>query len=192
MNKEDWALVSKGDKSAYARLYVFYYSKLYNYGRKFTQDLPLLEDTLQEALLSIWTSRARLPGLETPHTYLLNTFRYILFRKIRQAVKRRDLRDAGQAEPEFGVEQLLISRDLEASLRQRLESALRGLTGRQREAIYLRFYEGLSYEEVAVLMGISVKATYKMMARALLHLKENMSVTAWMLLLAKFFLTDVG
>jgi RNA polymerase sigma factor (sigma-70 family) len=81
---------------------------------------------------------------------------------------------------------------LEASLRQRLELALRGLTGRQREAIYLRFYEGLSYQEVADLLGISVKATYKMMARALLHLKENMSVTAWMLLLAKLFLADVG
>ena len=50
MNKEDWALVSKGDKSAYARLYVFYYSKLYNYGRKFTQDLPLLVAELEDLI----------------------------------------------------------------------------------------------------------------------------------------------
>ena len=55
-----------------------------------------------------------------------------------------------------------------------LEAALKLLTSRQLEAIFLRFYEGFTYEEVAEMLDITVKATYKIVARALAQLKENM------------------
>jgi len=178
-----WTLISSGDQDAYARLYVYYYKRLYNYGRKFTDDPVALEDTLQEALLTVWTGRERLPQVDKPHTYLISTFRYILFKKLRrdQRVVRLTAVEAG--EPEFGIDQLLIRRDIESALRQRLEQALKTLTSRQREAIFLRFYEGLSYEEVAAIMGISVKATYKIMSRSLLQLKETLSLPILTILL---------
>jgi RNA polymerase sigma factor (sigma-70 family) len=185
LENEIWAQIGNGNRDAYAQLYVFYYKRLYNYGRKFTSDTALLEDALQEALMSVWTGRSRLKTLRTPHTYLFNSFRFILFRKIRQAKKRSSYTDAHEGEPEFGVEHVLVLQDTETAVRQRLEQGLRGLTGRQREAIFLRFYEGLSYEEVAEVLGISVKATYKIMARALLQLKETLSLSVlgvWVLL----------
>jgi RNA polymerase sigma factor (sigma-70 family) len=181
-----WTLVSSGDQDAYARLYVFYYKRLYNYGRKFTDDLIALEDALQEALLAIWTGRQRLPQVDKPHSYLLTTFRYILFKKLRRdhkVVRLSSVEAAETGEPEFGIDQLLIRRDIESALRHRLQQALQTLTSRQREAIFLRFYEGLSYEEVAAIMGISVKATYKLMSRSLLQLKETLSLPVLTILL---------
>jgi len=181
-----WTLVSSGDQHAYARLYVFYYKRLYNYGRKFTDDLIALEDALQEALLAIWTGRQRLPQVDKPHTYLLSTFRYILFKKLRRdhkVVRLSSVEAAETGDPEFGIDQLLIRRDIESALRHRLQQALQTLTSRQREAIFLRFYEGLSYEEVAAIMGISVKATYKLMSRSLLQLKETLSLPVLTILL---------
>jgi len=181
-----WTLVGSGDQDAYGRLYVFYYKRLYNYGRKFTDDPVALEDALQEALLAVWTGRERLPQIDKPHTYLISTFRYILFKKLRRDQKVVRLTavatdDAG--EPEFGIDQLLIRRDTESALRDRLQQALQTLTSRQREAIFLRFYEGLSYEEVAAILGISVKATYKLMSRSLLQLKETLSLPVLTILL---------
>jgi DNA-binding CsgD family transcriptional regulator len=41
----------------------------------------------------------------------------------------------------------------------------------------------LSYEEIAGIMGISVKASYKLMARSLLQLKNTLSVPVYLLLL---------
>ena len=183
MEKDIWNLISRGDQDAYARLYVFYYKRLYNYGRKFTGDIIVLEDALQDALLAVWTGKERLRQVETPHTYLLSTFRYILFKKLRRDHKVRSLMTIEAAEPDFGIEHLLIRRDIESGVRQRLEQALQMLTSRQREAIFLRFYEGLSYEEVAEIMGISVKATYKIMSRALLQLKETLSLPVLTILL---------
>lgn len=183
LEKQVWEQIGGGDQDAYARLYVFYYKQLYNYGRKFTSDVALLEDTLQEALLAVWTGRDRLHRVEKPHTYLLSSFRYSLFNKLRQSQRVRYLAETDAGEPDFGVDHLLIRQDIESGVRQRLEQALQTLTARQREAIFLRFYEGLSYEEVAEVMGISVKATYKLMSRALLQLKETLSLPILTLLL---------
>lgn len=183
MEKQVWEQISGGDQDAYARLYVFYYKQLYNYGRKFTSDVALLEDTLQEALLAVWTGRDRLHRVEKPHTYLLSSFRYILFNKLRRSQRVRHLTETDSGEPDFGMEQLLIRQDIESGVRQRLEQALQTLTARQREAIFLRFYEGLSYEEVAEVMGISVKAAYKLMSRALLQLKGTLSLPILTILL---------
>jgi len=60
LEKEVWTRVGSGDQDAYGQLYVFYYRRLYNYGRKMTADIALLEDALQETLVSVWTGRERL------------------------------------------------------------------------------------------------------------------------------------
>jgi RNA polymerase sigma factor (sigma-70 family) len=183
LEKETWVHISEGDKTAYGECYTYYYKRLFNYGRKFTADIPLLEDALQESLLSLWTGRERLSTIESPHSYLFASFRYILFRKIKEAGRARPFLGSEEAEPEFGIEHLIIDREEQESLRLQLEQAIKALTPRQREAIFLRFFEGLSYEEVAGVLGISVKATYKIMARALDSLKTGLSLSMLILLL---------
>ena len=177
MENQVWALIGGGDQEAYGRLYIFYHRVLYNYGRKFTDDAALLEDALQEALLSVWTGRGRLSRVDNPHTYLLTSFRYILFKKLKQSRNTRSLDGVDEGDPDFGVEHFLILKDSETATREQLRRAIEQLTGRQREAIFLRFYEGLSYEEIAGIMGISVKATYKVMARALEQLRSTLSLS---------------
>ena len=39
--------------------------------------------------------------------------------------------------------------------------------------IYLRYYEGLNFEEIARNMNLSVKACYKLMGRAITILREK-------------------
>ncbi len=172
-----------GDETAYERLYIFYYKKLLNYGRKFTHDLALLEDAVQEALILTWERRRQLEKVRLPQTYLFSIFRNTLFKSLHRIGKHRLSPPSAHAEPEFGIEHILVSLELEQETKQRLQKAIQNLTNRQREAIFLRFYEGLSYEEVAAVLGISTKATYKIMSRALVQLKETLSLPLFTLLL---------
>jgi RNA polymerase sigma factor (sigma-70 family) len=75
-------------------------------------------------------------------------------------------------DPEFSVESMMIEREMDQQLKIRIIQAIENLTPRQREVIFLRFYEGMSYENVATVLDITTKATYKIVARALVHLKE--------------------
>ncbi len=77
---------------------------------------------------------------------------------------------------EFSSEHVIVSNELNEELQIKLRKAIKTLTGRQLEAIFLMYYEDLSYKEVASILNISVKATYKIMARSLLALKEKFMI----------------
>ena len=52
------------------------------------------------------------------------------------------------------------------------KSVIKKLTPRQREAIFFKFYENMSYEEISNILGITTKATYKLIARAITELRS--------------------
>jgi RNA polymerase sigma factor (sigma-70 family) len=182
MDRQLWQNIIEGDRLAYEKLYVDCFKRFYNYGKKFTGDIVLIEDSIQEVFLDIWSHKQKALNIESPDSYLFSSFRYILFKKIKLANNSIAVTEAN-AEPEFSVEQVIISREENKETEKKLSEALRSLTSRQREAIFLRFYEGLSYEEIAVVLNITVKASYKIMARSLLNLKEKLSFPFTALLL---------
>jgi RNA polymerase sigma factor (sigma-70 family) len=174
LNKDIWLAITSGDKSAYSEAYVYYYYKLFNYGRKFVTDETLIEDAIQEVMLMLWDKRQNLAGINSPSSYIFYSFRYIVFKKINQLEKSRSQLEI--PEPEFSIDQLMVNKEADHQIKVQLTEALNQLTSRQREAIFLRFYEGLGYEEVASVMNISVKAAYKIIARSLLHLKDKIYI----------------
>ena len=180
----NWHQIKDGNKEAYSQMYIFYYKKLYNYGRKFTADEALIEDTTQEVLLDAWKNRERFENIRSPHTYLFTAFRYGLFRNLKKQARQLGNVADDMPEPAFGAEHMLILREQDAAIRQRLEEAIAKLTPRQREAIFLRFYEGLPYEDVAEVLDVTIKASYKIVARAILSLKEYLNIWGPAVLLA--------
>lgn len=160
--------IMNGDIDAYSGLYKEYYRRFYNYGRKFTTNTHLIEDSIQEVFLDLWNRRDKLSHVDAPNFYLYSSFRYMLLKKIRQHDKIV-LND----DHAFSAEHVIIPSELNEELQVKLQKAIKTLTGRQLEAIFLMYYEDLSYKEVASILNISVKATYKIMARSLLALKEK-------------------
>jgi RNA polymerase sigma factor (sigma-70 family) len=175
MDTQIWNDIAKGDMQAYETLYVAYFKKLYVYGRKFTTDVATIEDSIQEVFLDVWKKRERAASRQLPDSYFFASFRYILLKKAKQ--RARFYYTDHLPDMPFAPEQFTLSGEKDAALQQKLQEALRTLTPRQREAIFLRFYAGLSYEEVAAVLRISVKAAYKIMARSLAALKDALSLS---------------
>jgi RNA polymerase sigma factor (sigma-70 family) len=80
------------------------------------------------------------------------------------------------------IEQVLIDKEQLYEVHINLNKAVKKLTERQKEAIFFLFYENLSYEEVAHILTISTKATYKLVARALGDLRSIYKQTTVFLL----------
>jgi RNA polymerase sigma factor (sigma-70 family) len=181
-----WLNIESGDKEAYSEAYVFYYKRLFNYGKKITEDIAMIEDAIDEVFIMIWLKRADIRTINSPHAYIFSSFRNNLQRKIKLLKKTIFPITEHNSEIEFSIDSIIIQKETDIALKAQLQEAIGQLTSRQREAIFLRFYEGLSYPEIAVIMKISVKATYKVMSRALNELKEILSIpTALLLLLLK-------
>lgn len=164
-----------GSREAYSKAYVELYNRFYNYGSLLTGDVALVEDSIQEVLLVLWTDRENLSSITNPDGYYYILFRRAIFKRLKSIANLVAV-DQGEWEPEFAADALLIKKEAGQELQVKMQAAIDSLTPRQREAIFLRFYEGLSYEDVAAALGISVKGTYKIVARALLSLKDKVSI----------------
>ena len=189
MEKVWWENIISGDKENYSIAYRFYYKKLFNYGKKFTEDGPMIEDSINEVFFTIWKTRDNLHKVYSPQSYIFTSFRNNIFKKIKSAKLITGDEDHREADVQFAIDTIIIQRETEESVKNEISRAIQELTPRQREAIFLRFYEGLSYSEIADVINISVKATYKLMARALSEMKDILAklTVYWFALLLKLF-----
>lgn len=153
----------------YTQVYQVTFQSLYSYGMNICGNSELVKDSIQELFSELWKNQKTLIKVKSVKPYLFTSLR----RKIRREIGKRNKAVVEKSvEFELSHDMILINDQQEARKQQLLQSALKTLTTRQREAIYLRFYGKLSYDEVAQILKINTKATYKLVARALSTLKK--------------------
>ena len=169
-----WAAFVQGDELAYAQLYKCYFSELYNYGVKLCRQPDFVKDCIHDLFIDLWKQRKKPPRVTTIKPYLLKALRNIILKAQVRKSRWQAVSASYTFEIEPSAEAIMIDRQISQEQQQQLYEALNTLTQRQREAVFLKFYSQLSYEEVANVLGISTKATYKLMARAIALLREQM------------------
>ncbi|MNL66075.1 RNA polymerase sigma factor [compost metagenome] len=70
----------------------------------------------------------------------------------------------------------MINDEQQSELLLKLSRQLELLPSRQKEALYLRFNSELEYEEIAVIMNISLETCRTLVYRAVKQLRERMVV----------------
>nr|WP_295863395.1 sigma-70 family RNA polymerase sigma factor [uncultured Chitinophaga sp.] len=175
-DKELWSWYKSGEISGLEGLYNAYYMPLTNYGFKFTEDKSFIEESIQDLFLKLWRNRDSIVTPQVVKQYLLLSFRRILLRKLEYSPSRLEEAFSGEHIPfylELSYEHPLIRAERAAELKKKVDALMDTLTHRQREAIFLKYYEDLSYEEIAEILQINTGGTYKLVYRALERLREQ-------------------
>jgi RNA polymerase sigma factor (sigma-70 family) len=168
-----WDRFRAGQLPAFTELYNTYVQTLYNYGKRFTTDSDLIEDCIQDLFVELWHKKETLGDTDSPKYYLLKSLRNRLFRRFSQYQKfTSDGLEEYDFEVELSYELSLIDEQAAVQQRDQLQQALRQLTKRQREIIFLKFYENLSYEEIATVMSLEVKSAYNLVSKAVEAIKR--------------------
>ena len=159
-------------ESFYAEVYQQMFQSLFSYGMQICGNRELVKDCIQELFSELWKNKKTLTKIKTIKPYLLKCHK----RKIKRELgKGKRLFVEGSFEFEISHEVKLIQDQKIIRKQQLLNKSLKSLTERQREAIYLKFYGNLGYVEVAQVLNIKTKATYKLISRALSSLKVAMT-----------------
>lgn len=171
--KEDillWESFRKGDREAFATLFRNHYETLYRFGGKFTTDSQLLEDCIQELFIELWNATSRTQVVSV-RSYLLKSLKYKLLRVYRKKRNLIPLRDEEFAF-EWSHESFLIAEQESAEKRQKVRKAMEMLSHRQKEIIYLKYYQNLSYEEVGEVMNINYQVARNLLYQAMKSMKK--------------------
>jgi RNA polymerase sigma factor (sigma-70 family) len=73
---------------------------------------------------------------------------------------------------QFSAEELIIHREHRHLQAGALKQALNQLSGKRREIMYLKYYDGLRYEEIQQVMGISYQTARNYVYEGLETLRE--------------------
>ncbi|MEN7547986.1 RNA polymerase sigma factor [Rapidithrix thailandica] len=178
-DSEIWSEFKQGSEKAYRYLYDKHVDALYNYATHLTANHEAAEECIQDLFVELWCKRHNLGDIQHIRAYLLKSLRRKLFRQLSQDRKKlsQDPAIDGYAfEAVLSHEQQLIRHQTALEHKEKLQEAFNKLPDRQREALYLRFYNNLSCSEIAQTMDMNSQSVYNLIHRALKHLRKILLV----------------
>ena len=174
--KTVWDHFRNGSDEAYSFIYVKFFPVLYNYGRQFTDDVAVVKDAIQDLFVDIWNNRENLSGTDSIKFYLLAATRRRIVKS--EGMLKRYQRNANSEI--FGIvmpieAQIIASQDAKEQV-LKIREAVNNLTPKQREVIFLMFYENLSHRQIAEMLSVEIKTVYNLLSKAIHGLKEIIAV----------------
>ena len=171
-----WEAFRLGSAPALAALFEGYYFTLFSYGLKLTGDEELVKDCVQNLFKKLWHHRANIRPTPVVKTYLFKALRRHLGDETKLLRRHRHLLPAysDSFAVTYSHEELLISQQAGAEQSARLLAALNQLSKRQREALYLRFFDDFSYERIAEVMSLNTQSVRNLIFNALKALRKVM------------------
>jgi len=179
-----WQQSKAGDSVAFCRLADKLYRTLFNYATSFTSDKEYIKDAIQELLIHIWEKRQTI-NIQFVTIYFLKSLRNQLLQEFRR-----------NKHPFLGIDEIdeitdnqTIETEIEenetySESQRRVRLAINELPKRQKEAIFLKFYEGLENEQIADLMQVNRQSVANLLFKAITTLKSQIPfLSHWILII---------
>jgi RNA polymerase sigma-70 factor (ECF subfamily) len=161
----DAALVARartGDVEAFGRLVDRYYDDCTRFARRMLGNRDDAEDALQEAFVHAYRGLARYQERDAFRAWLYR----IVVNECRRLAARRWKSERREVSDDQAVERAPSREDRSVELRDQLQVLLARLDPPLREALLLKYGEGLEYVEMARVTGASVPALKMRVKRA--------------------------
>ncbi len=161
-----------GAPAAFDSIFRAHYAQLVAAAQWLLSSRAAAEDIAQDVMLELWRRRENIVLETSLRAYLVRAARNKALNHIRHE------RVVRSASPEYEgptsaphADRALAEEELDAAVRQ----AVRELPERCREAFQLSRVQGLSYAEIAQVLGVSVKTVEAHMGKALRLLRERLA-----------------
>jgi RNA polymerase sigma-70 factor, ECF subfamily len=178
-DQELLAAAARGDQAAFSQLYQRYRNRVYGFAYRMLRTQEVAEDVTHEAFLLLIRQPERYQAMRgSLLTFLCAVARNHIFQHL-----RRQERYAQEPVETSGVCDDVIERRssdplsdlLERELAAMVEAALASLPVSQREALVLREYQELSYEEIAEVIGADTNVVKARLYRARQALSKRLA-----------------
>lgn len=172
------ALYAQGNNEAFDALLLRHQSRVYNYIYQMVKDRNLADDIFQEtfvkAIMTIkngrYTENGKFPAWisRIAHNLIIDYYR----QEKSENLQSTDLEDVDILNRkdlcESTIEDVIISNQIRDDVKYLIEE----LPALQREVLKMRYYQNLSFKEIAELTGVSINTALGRMRYAIINLRR--------------------
>ena len=158
--------ISQGDEKAFSEMYDRYRPVLYRFVFNILKSADLTNDSCQEIFIKIWEDRTRLHEVMSFKYYLLTVGKNHSLNVLKKVIsEEKTLSDfiSNYSEVNNEVEEKMQSDEYQ----EFINSVLVTLTPQSRKIFQLCRQQGMSYDEAAIVMGVSRNMIKKHMIRSM-------------------------
>lgn len=168
-----WLQALEGDTHAFRHIHGELFGGLYDYALKLLQDSELADDAVQELFVKIWIKREVIGTLRKVKPYFFTALRRQILNQLRN-LQLRELRIGALPRPDidFSPEEIVVQNEEYLSLQTKIAALLNELPKRQKEVIYLHYFEEMDYAQIAEVMGIHYQSVLNLTQKALQKLRQ--------------------
>lgn len=183
-SNELWNQIRKGESKAYNELYELYADNMFSYGIKISGDKILVNEAIQDVFINLYNQRKNICTPDSIKVYLLMALRNNIFMLYNRYAKASgmwsedDFAEIGanyNFKLETDPESIMVKTESDHVTSKTIQDALNELPERQKEAIYLKYYNNLTGEEIAEVMHINHQTVRSTLMYGLKKLREKLS-----------------
>ncbi|MDR0391943.1 MAG: sigma-70 family RNA polymerase sigma factor [Planctomycetaceae bacterium] len=178
--------VQQDDAAAFEELMSRFEGRVFSLLRHAVNDRNIAEDLTQEVFLRVFRARKTYQPDAKFSTWLFTIANNVALNAIRSKIRKPEVQigvsrnDASKSDAVIFAEDAIVAssgtlpvRRLEKlEMRQMVQLAINSLGERQRMAILLHKFEGMSYIEISKIMDMTPQALKSLLCRARLNLRE--------------------
>jgi RNA polymerase sigma-70 factor (family 1) len=190
--KELLCKVASGDEHAFKQLFKSYWPQVYGTGLHLTRSPEQSKDLAQDIFLKLWDNRSKLQEVERIEAYLYTISRNHIIDYLRKKVFH--IANIDFLINYFQDDTILEQEHLEyEELENAIHIAITTLPGKVQDVFKLSRFEGLTHEQIAARLNISVVSSKTYIVRALRHIRSHiMSLSDGVVLLMILALSDLN
>lgn len=173
----NWKNLESGDTQSWRNIFLEHIDFLHDYGAKILDDEESVKDAIQDVFLSIYERRNNISQIENIRAYLCRAVRYKLLDKRRLSIQyKTEGTSSSDFELSVDFKSTMEENEYNETQAKQLDAMLHKLTSRQREFIFLKYYNGFSNEEIADITGINKQSVANMLHESLRKMRDSITM----------------
>lgn len=183
-NEQNWIdNIQQGDEEAFERLFKTFFYDLCRFAWRYVKSKAVAEELVQEVFADIWDNRKEWSPTRSLKLYLYQSVKHQALDYLKHEKVRDEYDPLWMDKRENPTINFQDSRRTQ-QLREAISKEIEALPSRSKMTYKLHRHDGLTYEEIAGVMDISVKTVESQMTRTLKRLRSRLSYLLSLLIAA--------
>ncbi len=167
-------LVSAGNEPAFEQFYKAYWPQVYGTGLHLTKSPEQAQDLSREIFIKVWNNRSALTDVKNINGFLYTVSRNLIMDHLRKKVfdpSNIDFLIHYFQDADVSAQEKMEYKELE----EKMHGAIESLPVKLKEVFKLSRIEGLTHEQIASRLGISVVTSKTYIVRTLQEIRNYLS-----------------